>query len=59
MKEVTDLQKAALILGLSIIMSAAILTFFSPYHSCMRALAPSASDKNIPMAHLQCNGGWN
>ncbi|MCY4598358.1 MAG: hypothetical protein OXF27_00335 [Acidobacteria bacterium] len=33
----SDLLKAALILGAAIVVATSIVTYFSPFHSCIRA----------------------
>jgi hypothetical protein len=36
-----------LIIGFAIIISVSIYVYFSPYHSCMRALTDSATNKTL------------
>ena len=37
----SDLLKAALILGVAIVVAVLIWTYFSPYHSCLRSFEGS------------------
>ena len=49
----SDAMKVAVILGAAIVVVVSILTYFSPFHSCMRAY----DGRQVAVAAQRCIGG--